>query len=153
MPQPCRSKSQQGKRATEGFSLIELVVVVFIISLLALVAIPIYNGHRLKATSLTGNSSVKMIKFNVEEKYFTTGSFPTSNAEISLGTGSSTTSDYSIAIGNVPAPGTITVTINAAPAGANTVTYVPSVAGYTIDWDCATHSSLAVDYRPYNCKP
>jgi type IV pilus assembly protein PilA len=74
------------KKVQQGFTLIELMIVVAIIGILAAVAIPAYQDYTIRAQVSEGLSLASGAKTALAEFYNQTGRFPTgTNANESLG--------------------------------------------------------------------
>jgi len=70
-------------RLQQGFTLIELMIVVAIIGILAAVAIPSYQDYTARAQVSEGMSLTSALKTPLAEWYADNGSFPTGPAQIS----------------------------------------------------------------------
>jgi type IV pilus assembly protein PilA len=71
-------------RDMEGFTLIELMVVISIIGILAGIAIPNFNSYRNRAKFVEVLTLVEPVKKNVAEYYDRWGEFPQDNARAGL---------------------------------------------------------------------
>ncbi len=143
------------KQMQQGFTLIELMIVVAIIGILAAVAIPAYQDYTVRARVAEAMSLASAAKTTVAEN--------AASAAADLSTGytapAATNNVSSIVI--AAATGQITATTTAA-AGNGTIIFVPTdnagaalAAGTPpagrISWDC-TGGTLAAEYRPSECR-
>ncbi|WP_318475157.1 pilin [Photobacterium leiognathi] len=77
----------------QGFTLIELMIVVAVIGVLSAIAVPAYQNYVKKSELGAVLATVTALKVNVEDKIATAGSFPTvANGDIASELGASTTS-------------------------------------------------------------
>lgn len=137
------------KAAQQGFTLIELMIVVAIIGILAAVALPAYKDYTVKAKVTELILAASSAKNVVAETAQVTGSMAAVNVQTQ-------SSDYvaSVAYSGAAATGTITATATgkeAAISGA-TITLVGTYNSATgqVGWVCS--GSVDAKYRPASCK-
>ena len=137
-----------------GFTLIELMVVVAVIGVLSAIAIPQYQNYVARAQVAEGFSLVSSGKMAVAEYYNENGSFPTDNATARLGAANTIIGKYvgSVTVGNA---GALTVAYNTTTAheklqGKNFV-LTPTDNGGSISWACGV-GTVGVDYLPNSCQ-
>ena len=138
------------KRVQQGFTLIELMIVVAIIGILAAIAIPAYQDYTKRAHVSEGLSLAAGAKTAVSEFYSTNNAWPTNNTSAGLAASSSITGNAVTSV-NVNAS-TITVTYNSkVDSSSNTLTLVATASGGAITWSC-TGGTVDAKYRPSNCR-
>ena len=144
----------------QGFTLIELMIVVAIIGILAAIAIPAYQDYTIRAKVTEGVNAIAGAKTAVADSWNSLGRFPLDNDEAGMGLAGDYASDYVQTVtnvGNAAVDSTLTVVLDGAALGLpvpadNTIEFVgtPTAAG-AIQWDC-TGGTLANKYRPANCR-
>jgi len=142
------------KKVQQGFTLIELMIVVAIIGILAAIAIPAYQDYIVRTKVTEGLNLASAAKTAVSEYRQTMNAFPGSNGVAGLATAASISSQYvrSVKVGN---NGVITVAMSATdiPGGGNIV-FTPSfpAGAGAVAWGCTTNSTVATKYLPSNCR-
>jgi type IV pilus assembly protein PilA len=148
------------KKIQQGFTLIELMIVVAIIGILAAIAIPAYQDYTIRAQVSEGLSLSGAAKAAVAEYYMDQGAYPGDNATAGLEAAANIAGKYvtQVAVG---ANGVITVTYgNDANANiaAATLTLTPVGAASTlgsVSWTCAGANILNANAKwlPAACRP
>lgn len=141
------------KRIQQGFTLIELMIVVAIVGILAAVAIPAYQDYLVRSKVSEIAAGAGACKTSVAEYLATKNSLPT---DIAAAGCSTATTKY----GDTPtvATGQISILATSAVGGSPDQTgssYVlsPNVDGTSItSWDC-TQSGISPKYLPAICRP
>ncbi|TWI14166.1 pilin [Aerolutibacter ruishenii] len=141
------------KKNMQGFTLIELMIVVAIIAILMAIAIPAYQDYTVRARVSEAVNLVAPAKLSVAEYTQDKGSLPTDSAAAGY---TSASSKYvsGIAIAN----GVITVTLatsaDLAGMSGQTLTFTPNwTTGATrVDWSCSIASNTNYKYVPATCR-
>ncbi len=138
----------------QGFTLIELMIVVAIIGILAAIAIPAYQDYTIRAQVSEGLSLSAGAKAAVAEFYQDQGAWPTDNAEAGIEASGNITGKYVTTV--AVAANVITVTYggdaNANIAGDSLTMTATDNAG-SVSWDCANGAGLQNKWLPAACRP
>ncbi|MCF7986727.1 MAG: pilin [Methylovulum sp.] len=152
------------KKVQQGFTLIELMIVVAIIGILAAVAIPAYQDYTVRAKISEAIIAADALKIAISDGFQTDGTLGITNAASAWNAKASaeSTSKYVSAVA-VTAGGIITVTTAASSATSGLpsdalsakIVFTPNVQGAApadtaqgaIDWACATDSNLTATAR------
>ncbi len=145
------------KKVQQGFTLIELMIVVAIIGILAAVAIPAYQDYTIRAKVTEGLGLAGAAKTAVAETYSSKGAAPTTNtgAGIALAASIKGNAVTSVTIG---AGGLITIlysTLGGTPTGTGkSVMLKPSFTAGGVVWDCkaAAGTTMPTKYLPAQCR-
>ena len=143
-------ENKKRTRKQQGFTLIELMIVVAIIGILASVAIPAYQDYTAKAQVSEAFSLASSAKSAVSLYYAENGSFPSDNATAGIAGASSINGTYVTSV-TVGTAGAITI-LFAAPAveSGNTVILTPTAEGGSTSWAC-TSATIVANHLPNTC--
>jgi len=128
------------KKVQQGFTLIELMIVVAIIGILAAIAIPAYQDYTIRAQVSEGLNLAGGAKAAVSEYTMDTGNFPADNTEAGISAlPTDINGKYTTSV--TVAAGVITVLYGGTDAHAllatNSLTLSPNTNAGSIEWTCA----------------
>ena len=133
----------------QGFTLIELMIVVAIVAILAAIALPAYQDYMKRSKVSEAVAALGACKTSVAEYYSARNALPADTAASGC---SNIATQYVTSL--TVAAGVITATPNAAtigiPAGTITLTPVVSATNEITGWTCAT--TLPTQYVPASCR-
>ena len=136
----------------QGFTLIELMIVVAIIGILAAIAIPAYQDYTIRAQVSEGLNLAGGAKAAVSEYTMDRGTFPTTNDQAGISASTDITGKYVASVGNVS--GLITVTYggdaHATLSGDALLLSATTNAG-SIEWVCKSNN-IADKHLPAACR-
>ncbi|MHB8473001.1 MAG: pilin [Gammaproteobacteria bacterium] len=143
------------KRMQQGFTLIELMIVIAIIGILAAIAIPAYQDYTQRAQVAEAFTMVDGMKTSIAEFAQSNGAFPAA-ADITNGVGGPVTGKYGTAA-TTAGTGVVIATMAAAgvvgaDVAGKTVTFTPpALAGLSgaFVWTCT--STAKQKFLPKNC--
>ena len=143
------------KKLQQGFTLIELMIVVAIIGILAAVAIPAYQDYTVRAKVTEGLNLAASAKATVADNA------AVGAADLSAGWTAPGATTNVASVGINTGNGEITITYAAAIDSGGTIIMVPTSGGVAlaggtipsdrISWTCNT-GTLKDKYRPSNCR-
>ncbi len=141
------------KRLQQGFTLIELMIVVAIVGILAAIALPAYQDYTIRARVSEAAAAAGACKTAVAEFFASNATLPTTTAQ--AGCSDTTAATQFVASTTVGAAGLITVTLSTdaklGPATGGTLTLTPTTgAGNVVStWVC---SGTPQKYMPGSCR-
>ncbi|MBU1190722.1 MAG: pilin [Gammaproteobacteria bacterium] len=136
-------------KVQQGFTLIELMIVVAIIGILAAIALPAYSDYTNRAKVSEIIVAASACKNSVAEYFESTGALPADLA--TAGCVSNPTAHAGALTYNAGAI-TIASLIAAAPGNFVLEPAAAPVAGTPIVWTCNANTTIASKYLPANCR-
>lgn len=144
------------KKVQQGFTLIELMIVVAIIGILAAVAIPAYQDYTIRAKVTEGLSLASAGKTAVSEFFASNGSLPDDNDQAGMAQSTSISGNNvrTVAVVTTPRSGSIQITFSGGPIDASTLLLVPTASAGGVVWNCTNtaDADLEPKYRPSSCR-
>ena len=147
------------KKVQQGFTLIELMIVVAIIGILAAIAIPAYQDYTVRAQVSEGLNLGGGAKTAVTEYYQDRGAWPVNNDQAGLdGTPTNIKGKYvlSVTVTAAPPNGVVTVVYgldaHATLLAGKSITLKSFDAGGSVTWECRS-ANLPDKHLPASCRP
>ena len=81
---PVKQKTNRHKRLSQGFGLLEGIIVLVILGVLVAITLPAYQDYIIRAKIAKGLSVAEAAKIAVSEYYFSTGQWPAGNKDAGL---------------------------------------------------------------------
>ena len=138
----------------QGFTLIELMIVVAIIGILAAIAIPAYQDYTIRAQVSEGLNLTGACKAAVTEYYQDQGVFPADNVTAGLEAAANIRGKYTTQVA-VGAGGVCAATYgNEANANINgaVLSMTPLDNQGSVSWDCTGDATLVNKWLPAACR-
>ena len=145
------------KKVQQGFTLIELMIVVAIIGILAAVAIPAYQDYTIRAKVTEGLSLAGAAKTAVAETYSSKGIPPATNTGAGIALAGSIIGNSVASVG-ISGRGLITINYKVAGLGSTAdgkkVMLLPTFGAGGVVWVCtsAAGTTMPSKYLPGQCR-
>ena len=141
----------------QGFTLIELMIVVAIIGILAAIAIPAYQDYTIRAQVSEGLNLAAGAKAAITEYYQNNGVMPGTNANAGISASNTITGNYVSDVA-VQANGLVQVTYNGPRVNqiisGDMLVLSPTTNTGSVEWACKAGGASALDpkYLPSTCR-
>jgi type IV pilus assembly protein PilA len=141
------------KKYQQGFTLIELMIVIAILGILMAIAIPAYQDYTVRAKVSEGMNVAGAAKLAVAETYQTKGTWPVAQADAGLPNAASINGNNltSVTVAN----GKVTIAYRNEPKiNTSVLVLSPSFVGGSVTWNCkaAAGTTVAQKYLPSACR-
>jgi type IV pilus assembly protein PilA len=142
-------KKYNSAKSMQGFTLIELMIVIAILGILMAIAIPAYQDYTVRAKVSEGMNLAGAAKLAVAETMSSTGVWAADEAAA----GVSTTITGNNVSGVDITDGRITMTYSNEPKiTGTTLVLSPTFTGGSVAWSCKNFGTVPAKYRPSNCR-
>ncbi|MHC4192421.1 MAG: pilin [Planctomycetota bacterium] len=142
-------------KVQQGFTLIELMIVVAIIGILAAIAIPAYQDYTVRAQVSEGLNLGSGAKTSVSEFFQDRGAWPVNNDQAGLDATPTNIKGKYVKSVTVTAGGVVTVVFgidaHATLLATKTIVLTPADAGGSVTWTCAS-ATLPDKHLPAVCR-
>lgn len=138
------------KKMQQGFTLIELMIVVAIIGILAAIALPAYQDYTKRSHVGEGLSLAGGAKASVTEYYSSEGALPADNDEAGLAAATDIKGNAvtSVTVAN----GVITVAFNSKVDAGATLIMTPTPGTGSVEWGCVGGGTMEAKWLPAACR-
>ena len=142
---------KNARHAQQGFTLIELMIVVAIIGILAAIALPAYQDYTTRATVSEGLSLAAAARTSLAEHRMSTGDWPATNTEAGYDS-----PDTDVVSGIQITTSLITITYkaigNRVDAGDTVLLQASEAPGGAMEWTCTPGADMEPRFLPASCR-
>ena len=143
-----------------GFTMLELLIALFIVSILAMVGLPAYQDYRVRTAVTRDFALVSKAKLAIAEYYTVTGELPTSNKQVALeeywgfDDGKFNFKMILGSFGSIDATIILIYNTQEIPEldGWETLVFYATDSNGLLSWDCSSGGSMPNKYRPASCR-
>lgn len=142
---------------SQGFTLLEVLIAMSIVSILAMIAIPYYQDYRTRTKVAGEFGLVEPVKKRVTEEFLVKGVWPSDNSAALVNAPADYHGQYlqSVEVVDVPTAGALKLTYDNTklPAlGANNViVFYPQPGDGAVSWRC-DEGNMVDNFRPHTCR-
>ncbi len=147
------------RNVQQGFTLIELMIVIAIVAILVALAVPAYQDYTIRAKVAECINNAAVVKLQISEYRETTGGYPSTAAEAGI---TSTTGDTQYCDATTyGSAGVFTVNVDENPGVDASITgtieavLTPTfLTGAGVDWQCTRGNTASDNYKylPSTCR-
>lgn len=140
-----------------GFTLLEILIVVAILSILMMVGTPLYQNYALRAKVSAELPLMDPLKKRVSEVFVLEDRWPLSNEDAGALQATGYNGQYlqSVEVTDDPVDGSLLLTYDTsalrALTGQNTIIFYPVLTSNRITWEC-DEGTVPSKYRPVRCR-
>jgi type IV pilus assembly protein PilA len=152
-----KTAGEQNMKKQQGFTLIELMIVVAIIGILAAIALPAYQDYTTRSRIAEGLSLAAGAKTGIVETFSSTGVWPATNTSAGVPLANTITGAAVDSV-TISAASTSVITIEydqtvipGAAAAARRMTLTAADAGGSVTWTCS-RGTIEPTLVPANCR-
>ena len=138
------------KQIEQGFTLIELMIVVAIIGILASIALPAYQDYTKRTHFSEGLALGSAAKNGIVEYYEANGQFPADNTQAGLSLSDQIIGNAVTSV-EVQADGRVEIIYNAKVEDGETLILSPYTTSGSLKFTC-TQGTVNDKYRPASCR-